>query len=366
VSRGEHFDVAVVGAGAIGSAAAYELAARGLRVLLLEQFAVGHGRGSSRGPTRIFRYAYADERYVRLMQQARAAWSELEQSAGENLVRTTGALNTGPGTQTSANAMAAVGIEHEWLDPETAAAEFPALNFAGVERLLFHPDAGIVAAAAAIRACVRLARGHGCVVRERTRVDRLRVAGDSVELRTDRDRVHAGCVVVTAGAWSPRLLAQLGIQIDVTPSSTHVAYFTGAGDDERLPVFVEHFDDDLGSYAYVVPSLGGSGVKVGRYWSTQEAIDPDTRSLDVDPAVVALHSEYVEWRLPGLDASSAVGESCLYDITPSEDFLLDRRGPVVVGTGFSGHGFKFMPLIGRMLADAVTGAAALPPQFALA
>ncbi|MES1248498.1 MAG: FAD-dependent oxidoreductase [Actinomycetota bacterium] len=356
--------MAVVGAGAIGSATARALARDGRRALLLEQFEVGHPRGSSRGQTRIFRHAYAEEHYVRLMQDARGAWAELELEAGERLVRTTGALNCGPGTEASAAAMAAAGVEHEWLDGSTAASAFPALDLAGVDRLLFHPDAGIVAADAAIRSCVRLAVEGGVVLRERTRVEAIEADGEGVAIRTGDGTVHADCVVVTAGAWSPGLLGSAGIAVDVAPSSTHVAYFTGAGDDEHLPVFVEHFDDDPGSYAYVVPSAGGSGVKVGRNWPVRDRVDPDARSLEPDPAVVALHAEYVRRRLPGLDAGSASGESCLYDMTQSEDFVLDRRGPIVVGTGFSGHGFKFMPLIGRLLAAAVDGAP-LPEHFRL-
>jgi sarcosine oxidase len=362
MTKHQHYDAVVVGAGASGSATAAALASRGLRALLLEQYDLGHVRGSSRGQTRIFRHAYAEERYVRLMQDARLAWSELEHEAGERLLRTTGAVNAGPGTSESAAAMAAAGVEHEWLDAETAAVEFPEIEFAGIERLLWHRDAGIIAADTAIRACIRLAERHGCVVRERTRVRRLRVVGDSVDVETDDGVVRAGRIVVTAGAWSPRLLAHLGIDVDIVASSTHVAYFAGPGDDDRLPVLVEHFEDDPGSYAYVVPSFGGSGVKVGRFWKRQEAVDPDRRTLEVDQTIVSLHAEYVARRLPGLSPASARGESCLYDMTPTEDFVLDRRGPVVIGTGLSGHGFKFMPLLGKMLADAVTGAE-LPPDF---
>src|SRR3954463_3419523 len=136
-------DVVVVGAGAMGTAAAYELGRRGVETTLLEQFEVGHVRGSSRGPTRVFRYAYPDLDYVRLAQRAFAAWRELEDHSGEQLLRTTGAFDIGPHAGACAEALASAGVAHEWLAARAAEERFPSINFTGLDRVLYHPGAGV-------------------------------------------------------------------------------------------------------------------------------------------------------------------------------------------------------------------------------
>jgi sarcosine oxidase len=244
---------------------------------------------------------------------------------------------------------------------------FPTVDLVDVDRVLYHADAGVVAAERALRACVRVAAEHGVRVEERVRVERVAPDGDGVVVEAAGRAVSADCAIVSAGAWSPRLLAGTGVALDVTPSSTHVAYYSGRQDGE-VPALIEHFVDDPTSYSYVVPSLDGSGVKVGRYWKEQEPVDPDTRTLEVDDRVIAVHSEYVARRLPTLDPVPVHSESCLYEMTASEDFVVDRAGPIVVGAGFSGHGFKFMPLVGRLLADAALGTLSepLPAELSLA
>lgn len=348
----------------MGVAAAYELGRRGIETILLEQFAIGHERGSSRGPTRIFRHAYAEDDYVRLAQSAYVAWRALEEVAQEPLLRLTGELDIGPHLATTAAALARVGIAHEVLSGADVAERFPAVDFAGIDEVLHHSAAGVIRSQAAIQALARLAHGHGVVIREGARVAQVEAVGGGVRVRTTDEEFRAQVAILTTGAWSQSLLERAGVSVSIAASSTHVAYFRAAASDPApfdVPVVVERGDD--AAYTYVVPSAapGNNGVKVGRYLGDEPAIDADARTLEVDPDIVALHAAYVRRRLPGLDAAPASAESCLYEMTPSEDFVIDRRGPIVVGAGFSGHGFKFVPMVGRLLADLASGRRQEPP-----
>jgi sarcosine oxidase len=364
------FDVIVVGGGAMGSAAARQLGKRGVKTLLVEQFELGHERGSSRGPTRAFRHAYPNETYVRLMRDARALWTELEVAAEEQLLRETGAVDIGPHTRDCAEAMQAAGVAHEWLEPRSAAAKFESLAFGADDRILYHREAGVCFAESAIGACARLARRDGVSIRERTRVERLARRGDAVVVTTAAGVFTAEVAVVTAGAWSAPLLAHAGIEVGVVPSLTHVAYYCPrAGLHDAMPVVIEHSSTQPGWYAYVVPSATPrGGIKVGQFWKEQTPLDPDERTFAVDAGVIESHSQYVARRLVGLDPVPIQSENCLYEMTPSEDFVIDRVGPFVVGAGFSGHGFKFAPLVGSHLADLAAGEhpPSLPPAFSLA
>jgi sarcosine oxidase len=355
----DSIDVVVIGGGAMGTAAAYELGRRGVAATLLEQFAIGHERGSSRGPTRVFRHAYAQLDYVRLAQAALEGWRELEDAAGEMLLRLTGALDIGPHAEECALALEAAGIAHQRLRPSEAKERFPAVSFAASDEVLYHPDAGVCRAQRALAVLARLAGDSGVDVVEGARVEAIESDSDGVTVHVDGSQLRARAAVVTAGAWSGKVLATCGLEIPLVAASTHVAYY-GPGTDggDEVPVLIDRSLQRRDRYYYVVPSEapGNRFVKVGEYWPEQIAVDPDQRTLEVDQAVIASHSAYVGRRLPALKPAPVASESCMYELTPSEDFIIDRVGSTVVGAGFSGHGFKFVPIVGRMLADLATGA----------
>ncbi|CAN5277548.1 N-methyl-L-tryptophan oxidase [soil metagenome] len=336
-------DVVVVGAGMAGSAAARSLANAGREVVLLEQFDFGHRRGSSHGASRIFRYSYPDPTYVALSMEALGLWRELEDATGRELVTTTGGLDAGPGLTAQAEALGACGAKFEWVAGPEVGERFPALSFPAEDTLLFQPDAGIVRADDALRAFITAAEDGGADVRWNTRVQALRASGDGVEVDTPEGSVTAEVAVVTAGPWAPALLAAAGIDLPAVPTRETVAYFSLA-DDDLVPSLVD-WDDPI-FYALASP---GQGLKAGLHHGGPVA-DPDTEGAP-SGATVALLREAVTRRYPGAASEPTLVETCFYTNTDDERFILERRGPIVVGSACSGHGFKFAPLTGRRLAD---------------
>ena len=364
----EHVDVAVIGAGVIGSATARALAARGVPAVLLEQFALGHARGSSHGATRIFRLAYPDPSYVRMAVAADAGWAALQADAGEELLVRTGGLDAGPGAAACAAALAACGVEHAWLDAGELRDRYPGLAVQPGERMLFQPDAGVSLAGRTVAALQRLARRDGVPVRAGTPVRGIEPRRDHVVLRTAGGDISARVAVLAAGPWNGNLLRGAVTRPPrLTATLQQVRYFAPrdrAGG--RWPTLIEWPAD--GVSWYVVPAAGDApGVKVASHLPGR-AVDPrDGPFAELDPVLEQEAAQYVRRRLPGLDPAGLAPETCLYTMTADEDFVLDREGPVVVGGGCSGHAFKFAPLLGEMLADLALGTQTPVPRerFAL-
>jgi sarcosine oxidase len=352
----EQVEVAVVGAGLLGSATARALSERGISAVLLEQFGPGHVRGSSHGATRIFRLSYPDPGYVRLAAGALGAWARLQDDAGEQLLIRTGGLDTGPGADQCACALADCGVDHSWLSAEEVRGRFPGIAARPGERMLFQPDSGVCLAARTVAALQRLARRDGVPFRTHTPVLSIEPRGDRALLRTPAGELSARVAVIAAGPWSERLLARALTRAPrMTATLQQVRYFrpndAGAG---AWPTLIEWSGTDLIWYA--VPMVGDApGVKVGAHIPGR-AVDPrDGPFAQTDSAQDEQAAEYVRARLPGLEPAAIGPETCLYTMTADEDFVLDREGPVVVGAGCSGHAFKFGPLLGEMLADLALG-----------
>lgn len=347
----EPADVVVIGAGAMGSATAYWLARDGRDVVLVEQFERGHDRGSSHGGTRIFRFAYADPIYVGMARAALDLWREVESVSGQTLVERTGAVDHGDpaSVAATAHAMAVAGARHEILTPEAAVERWPGMRFDG--DVIFHPDGGRCYADRAVRTFQDQAVANGADVHFGLGPARLEVhdAG-GVTVRAGESEWRAGVAVVTAGAWVGRVLAGAGLGGGLPPLRTtqeqiqHFPFRPGHDDPAAWPSFIHH--RPFWHYGLFAP---GEGVKVAVHLGGTE-VDPDhrpERDLTLERDIV----DYVGRWLPGLEPTPGHRATCLYTITPTEDFVLDRAGPVVVGSPCSGHGFKFAPLIGRMLAD---------------
>ncbi|PYY61842.1 FAD-dependent oxidoreductase [Curtobacterium sp. MCSS17_011] len=358
--------VVVIGAGVVGAATAYALTARGERVLLVEQHARGHHLGSSHGATRIFRQGYADPEYVVLNTRALERWEALEAAAGEELIVRTGAVDHGRPevVDAIAAALADADIPHEFLTPGQAAARWPGIAFEG--RVLTHPSAGRIRSDRTIEAFLTLAEQTGLAdVRFDTRVTGLEDHGDDVTVTlSDGSAVRTASVVAAVGSWAPTLvgglLAGRGAGLPaIRVTQEQPAHFPSRLPDEAWPSFV-HWADGDDVYGLLTP---GEGVKVG-FHGTGPVVDPDHRDCTPVPAEAERLQAYVARYVPGVDATRPTFISCLYDNSPDEDFVIDRRGPLTVATGFSGHGFKFAPLLGEMLADLATGGAP-HPRFAL-
>jgi sarcosine oxidase len=333
--------VVVVGAGVMGSAAAAALAEAGRDVVVLERFRLGHDRGSSHGRSRIFRFSYGERRYVRMAMEALPMWRELEERAGDAVLRTTGGLDLGGGVKEHAVALGAEGADFEVLDEAQAGRRFPFVTFPPGPAL-FQPDAGVLLADRALAAFQRMVVRDGGEILERSPARSLVVDGHAAVVETDAETYRADVVVVTSGGWVRELLSPVGIDVPVKPTRETIAYFAL---DEALPLpAIVEWNEPAG-YALRSP---GQGIKAGEHGTGPET-DPNEEGTVRDEAVARV-AEWVGRRFPDADAQPHLAETCIYTNTADESFILERFGPVVVGSACSGHGFKFSPWIGRKLA----------------
>jgi sarcosine oxidase len=336
-------DCLIVGAGVIGAATAWRLSRTGRSVLLLEQFEVGHARGSSHGPSRIFRFSYDDAEYVAMAMETLPLWRELDARTGQRLLTITGGLDWGKDLEAHTSALAVCGASFELMDGAETTQRFPLFAPPPDGPVLYQGDAGVLAAEPAWRSLVQVAAAGGVQLRERAKVLELRVVGDHAEARTEQETLRARVMVVTAGAWARELLAGVDIDLPVQVSRQTVAYFP-VGESTAFPVAVEWGES---SVFYALPSPG-TGMKVGEH-HVRTLADPDDEGIP-DPGWVAGLEEWVADRLPGARPKATHAETCLYTSTSDERFILERHGPIVVGSACSGHAFKFAPLIGERLA----------------
>jgi sarcosine oxidase len=325
-------EVVVVGAGINGLATARALARRGVDVLVVEQFRIGHGRGSSHGRSRIFRLAYPDAEWVRLAQEAFEGWRELEAHTGTTVLELNGLLEVvRDEDESSQRALEECGVAFEMLSGEEVSERFPVAIPDGL-RAIYQPQAGIVRADLAQRAFLEAAQEEGARVLEEIRIRSL-------------DEVDARGVVVAAGAWARPLLATAGIDLPVVVTRETVGYF-------RLesPVPLPSLADLKPGGGHATYGLADPryGLKAG-FHRTGPVVDPDEDG-GPDPKLAERMREAVARYFPTADPEPAALETCLYTLTDDERFILERHGRIVVGSACSGHGFKFAPVVGERLA----------------
>ena len=363
-------DVVVVGAGAMGSATARHLARDGKEVVLLERFERGHAWGSSHGATRIFRVSYRDVLYSQLAAAAIPLWRELEAESGEILLEQTGQLDHGFATAIDEieATLSAGGWACERMTPDQAHERWPGMVFDTT--VIFSPDGGRVFADRTIEAQISLAERAGAQVRFEAPARRIERHGDGVRVHTHADTIDADAVVVAAGAWLTDLpgLDSFGVRLphlEVTlQQPVHFAIRPGYS----FPSYVHHRDAQAAGNTVAAVTYGlespGEGVKVGLD-ATYPVTDLAARTLDTSPEWTADAAAYAHEWLPGADTSVSSAVTCLFTVTDDNHFILDRRGPVVVASACSGHGFKFTPVIGRMVADLAMGGEQSTPAWRL-
>lgn len=357
-------DVVIVGAGLMGSAAAWEASRRGLDVVLLEQFLVNHQGGSSHGSARIVRRAYPDGLYVRLTGLAMERWRELEHDGDVRLLQMTGGLDYGSDRDPTdiSSALAAQEVEHELLPDSEAGLRWPGMCFDGP--VLFHPQAGTVDADRAVQTALGCARRRGATVIEGLRVQEIRPEEESAMVLTDRGTIRAARVVVAAGAWTGDLLAGLLPMPELVVTQQQVFHFPRRDLDVEWPITLHRSGLDV----YHLPG-GRDGGPDGARKVADHAGTPTTvgsRSGVVDPLARERIVDYVRATLPGLVPEPFNESTCLYTRTANTDFVIDTAGPVVVASPCSGHGAKFAPLVGAMVMDLVTGEAYPEARFTMA
>jgi sarcosine oxidase len=360
---GSH-DVIIVGLGGMGSAAAAELAARGLRVLGIERFGPAHDRGSSHGESRVIRQAYFESpAYVPLLLRGYELWRELEVATGEDLLTETGGLMIGPeGSRTVAGSLLSArtwDLPYELLDGPEMARRFPTLTPGQDDIGLYEQHAGFVRPEATVAAHIGLARSRGAELHFDETVTGWESRAGGVVVTTPLRTYRAARLVLSAGAWAPELLDGFGIPLRVERNvlfwlrpKIAVEQFAPS----RQPIYV--WEDAAGEQVYGFPALGtaADGVKAAFFRrGTPTVADKLTREVAAEEAVPLL--DFLAGRIPALGPEVLRAVPCMYTTTPDEHFVLGYpRGEerVVVCSPCSGHGFKFVPVIGELVADLVT------------
>jgi monomeric sarcosine oxidase len=352
------FDVAIVGLGGLGSAAAYWAATRG-SVVGLERFSFGHERGASEDHSRIIRLSYHSSDYVRFAKDAYAAWADLERASGEELVIRTGGIDLYPAgayewMDTYARALDNEHVPHEWMDAAEAVRRWPQWTLDHDVRVMYQQDGGMVAASRANAAHRRLAAERGATLLEQHRVTRVRAVDAGYELATDEGTFRAERLIVTTDAWTNELLQQLWGPINLTVTQEQVHYFASreveAFAPERFPVWIWM---GVPSF-YGFPAFGEAGAKIGWDVGGRE-VTGDTRSFDPDEEYAKVLDGFMKEHLAGGFGPYLRRRTCLYTLTPDRDFVIDLvpgHERAAVGQG-AAHAFKFAGVIGKSLVELV-------------
>ena len=357
------FDAIVLGAGGMGSAAAYYLAAVGKKVLLLEQFGLNHQKGSSYGESRVIRYSYDNPIYVELMRAAYPLWFALEKEAQEKLYVKTGGLDFGDPNeetfQTLKRSMDEAELAYEYLSKQEVERRFPQFRLDEGMAAIFQSDTGLLKPSRCVLAHIRLAQKHGATVRDRTQVIEINPQIDSVEVVTSTETFTADRLVITAGSWTRSLLASVAIDLPLRVMPCQLGFYQPTDErafaPDRFPVFFAHMNGAYGEMPYGIPHEDDSiGVKVTTFYGWQTVEHPS--QVDYTPSLewVETMRDFSRQYIPGAAGEMIYTRRCLYTMTEDKHFIIDRHPvypQIAFGAGFSGHGFKFSTLIGKILAE---------------
>jgi sarcosine oxidase len=362
----DQYDVAVIGLGAHGSAAAYHLARRGLRVVGFERFPRGHTLGSSGGLSRIIRLSYYEHPdYVPLLRRAWDLWRELERESGETLLTQTGGLYLGrPNSNLVQGALVSAkthGLEHERLDAADLRRRYPLFRIDDDWIGVLDAQAGWLAPERCIETHSRMAERHGATLRfdEPARWER---DGDGVRVTTKQGTLAADRLVLTAGAWMPELLPELAPHLWV---ERNVLFWfePRARIDEfaALPVWIL---EDADRMYYGFPYAPEHGFKLaGLHFG--DRVDPNT--VEREPRAIDEERvrAFLRRRLPEADGERRLAKVCMYTNSPDGHFIIDRLpdAPVAYASACSGHGFKFASAVGELVADLATTRQSRAPAF---
>jgi sarcosine oxidase len=356
------YDVIVVGVGGMGSAACWQLARRGRRVLGLERFDIPHAMGSSHGISRIIRLPYyEDPAYVPLLRRAYELWEEAERETGERLLVITGSLDGGPeddalfqGALASARLHA---LPHEVLTGATVNDRFPGYRMQAASRFVWQPRGGLVASERAIVAHVRAAQARGADIRARERVLGWEPRGGGVVVCTDKGSYEAERLILAAGAWMADLVPALRGR--AVPERQVLAWLQPHVPElfapERFPVFNLMVEE--GRY-YGLPVYEVPGFKFGRYHHRGETGTAEDVRREVDAEDEALLRQFGERYFPLGSGPTMALRACMFTNTPDEHFIIDRHPAapqVIIASPCSGHGYKFCSVVGEILAELATG-----------
>ena len=363
------FDVVVLGLGAMGSAALYQLSKRGVPVLGIDQFSPPHDRGSSHGDTRITRLAIGEgDHFTPLVRRSHEIWREIERDTGVELLvqcgeiivsseKTTASTHVQGFFQKTVDAARRHGIPHELLDASQLRKRFAAFNIRDDEYGYFEPGAGYVRPEACITAQLALAEKRGAHIHRGERVLRFDASSDSVTVRTDRTDYTVDTLVIAAGAWLPELLG--GRFLSILRVYCQSLFWFEIDDDpsmfepDRFPVFIWELPSaPQGVYGFPVVNSAGLKIATEQYSQTTTPgfVERHISNSEID----AMYRNFVAPNFRGVSARSMKTATCLYTVTPDAGFIIDRHPAserVIVASCCSGHGFKHSAAVGEALAD---------------
>ena len=356
-----HYEVVIVGAGSMGMAAGYYLSKLGIKTLLIDSHNPPHDKGSHHGTTRIIRHAYGEgSQYVPLVLRAQELWGQLQQEANKELFLQTGVLSAGaPGSTFTKEAIQS-GMEYS-LPIEVLSSiemEYRWKGFAFPEGFTgcFEPKAGVLYSEQCIQAFRDLGLANGMSLLPYTKVEKMEVNQNGAVIQTAQESFHADFVVVSAGAWSGKLLKDLGLELPLQPTRKTVSWFNCDQELYHSSVFPAYTVDVLHAQYYGFPNIDGSGLKIGRHDGGQK-VDPDGMIVPYGPDDEAELRPFLEKFLPKGNGPLLKGSTCLYTLTPDENFILDQHPEfphVFISAGFSGHGFKFSSVVGEIISQVIT------------
>lgn len=365
------FDTIVAGVGGMGSAALYHLARRSRKVLGIERFDIAHDRGSSHGESRIIRRAYFEHPdYVPLLHRVYDLWAELETVSGKRLVERTGLALAGPpdGEVLSGVRRAAgryqFGIES--VRPEEMATRFPGLRVSDGMEVLYESDAGFLRVEECVRTHCEQAVACGAQLRTGRQVRSWSANDAGVTVITDDERFAARELVVCGGAWTSKLLTDLALPLEVRRKV--VMWFATRTEDYRIDRGCPVFGFETGGrFLYGFPEITPGEIKIADHTGGRVFADPDQLDRQLHPEDEPPVRQFISTHLPGVSSDLRRSSICMYTMTPDEHFVIDRHPNhlnVFFAAGFSGHGFKFTPIVGSVLADLVIdGKTAEPVEF---
>jgi len=353
------YDVAVVGLGAMGSAALYAAAGRGQRVIGFDRFEPAHSTSSSFGESRVIRLAYfEDPSYVPLLRGAYRAWREFEAASGEKILTITGIIEAGdPGAalvEGSIRSAQEHDLSHELLSPQQVNLRFPAFNLPASWTCVFQPDGGVLLAEKAVGLFVSTARVLGATVRLNAPVLDVQPAGDGIKLRLGSGEViEASSAIVAPGPWIRDLMPGLGGHLKLTRQP--LLWFNPVDEvltrPDRMPVFFFQSDGHL---TYGLPNICGSGVKAASHLSGGDLVSADESRAKVSDDEKASLRAILQRYVPAAAGEASRTSLCVYTRSPDEHFVLGlhpEAPQIVLASPCSGHGFKFASIIGEILAD---------------
>jgi sarcosine oxidase len=356
----ENYDVIVLGLGGVGSAALYHVARRGHRVLGIDQFAPPHDRGSTHGQTRIIRQAYFEHPdYVPLVLRAYDLWREMESATGEPLFEQVGLLEVGPADGVVVPGVLASAAQHRLAVEELTAAEaqrrFPAFRVPNDRAAVFEPTAGFLQVERCVAAHLQLAVQAGAVLRIDTTVVDWSCSNNGIAVVTNRGEYRGDRLIIAAGPWATRVLPSLGVPLDVRRKPIYWFDTIGMNSPLRMakgcPTFL--YEMERGVF-YGFPAFDDRGVKVARHSGGDVVDDPSALDQSRDETECAAVREFAAEQLIGIEPRPRENATCMYTMSPDENFLVDTlpgEPRVAFAAGLSGHGYKFAPVLGEVLAD---------------